>query len=129
MAGLERREHAHESRPDHDPAAQSLSAEAEPSRQGSVSLRGGDTVVITRASTEHNDPMVAAFLAQLEALIGEVERARRRAPVADVHSNDPKRLAAITKLASGVIPREATRAALRQGETLGGQYTHWFCAG
>ncbi len=68
------------------------------------------------------------FLEQLEALIGEVERARRRDPQRFVRSNVAKRLAAITKLAFEVIPQDPTRAVYRQGDTLGGEYEHWFRA-
>ncbi|TVR92466.1 MAG: type II toxin-antitoxin system YhaV family toxin [Trueperaceae bacterium] len=68
------------------------------------------------------------FLEQLEALIGEVERARRRDPERYVRSNAAKRLAAITKLAFEVIPQDPTRALYRQGDTLGSEYTHWFRA-
>ncbi len=68
------------------------------------------------------------FLDQLEALIGEVEGARRRDPEHYVRSNAAKRLAAITKLAFDAIPQDPTRAVYRQGDTLGGQYTHWFRA-
>ena len=68
------------------------------------------------------------FLDQLEALVGEVERARRRDPEHYVRSNAAKRLAAVTKLAFDVIPQDPTRAAYRQGDTLGGEHTHWFRA-
>ena len=68
------------------------------------------------------------FLAQLEALVGDVERVRRRDPENYVRSHAAKRLAAITKLAFDVIPQDPTRAAYRQGDTLGGEYTHWFRA-
>ena len=68
------------------------------------------------------------FLEQVEALVGDVERARRRDPENYVRSNAAKRLAAITKLAFDVIPQDPTRAAYRQGDTLGGEYTHWFRA-
>jgi len=68
------------------------------------------------------------FLDQLEALVGEVERARRRDPENYVRSNAAKRLAAITKLAFDVIPQDPTRVAYRQGDTLGGAYKHWFRA-
>jgi toxin YhaV len=68
------------------------------------------------------------FLEQLESLIGDVERARRRDPENYVRSSSAKRLAAITKLAFDVIPQDPTRAVYRQGGTLGGEYTHWFRA-
>jgi toxin YhaV len=68
------------------------------------------------------------FLDQLEVLIREVERARKRDPEHYGRSSAAKRLAAITKLAFDVIPQDPTRAAYRQGDTLGGQYTHWFRA-
>jgi len=68
------------------------------------------------------------FLEQLEALIDEVERARRRDPERYVRSSAAKRLAAITKLAFEVIPQDPTRTSYRQGGTLGGEFTHWFRA-
>ncbi len=66
------------------------------------------------------------FLDQIEALVGDAERARRRDPEHYVRSNSAKRLAAITKLAFDVIPQDPTRAAYRQGDTLGGEYMHSF---
>ena len=68
------------------------------------------------------------FLEQLEALIREVERARRRDPERYVRSSAAKRLAAITKLAFEVIPQDPTRALHRHGDTLGSEFTHWFRA-
>jgi toxin YhaV len=68
------------------------------------------------------------FLDQLEALVDEVERARRRDSEHYVRSSAAKRLAAITKLAFDVIPQDPTRAVYRQGDTFGGECKHWFRA-
>ena len=122
-----------------------------PSEKVRFSLRGDDTVVITRVTIEPRDPLVGAFLdlieadappvvngwrlyahglflEQLEALVADAERARRRDPQNYVRSHAAKRLAVITKLAFDVIPQDPTRAAVRQGDTLGGEVTHWFRA-
>ena len=44
------------------------------------------------------------FQGQLDALVVEVERARRRDPEHDVRTNAAKRLAAVTRLAAGNPP-------------------------
>lgn len=67
------------------------------------------------------------FLEQLEALIGEVERARRRDPERFVRSNVAKRLAAITKLAFEA-PTRPHEGGVSAGDTLGGESTRWFRA-
>lgn len=43
-------------------------------------------------------------------------------------TSDTKRLAAILKLAFEEIPKDPTRTAYRQGDTLGDQNKHWFRA-
>ncbi len=86
------------------------------------SLRGDDTVVISRVSAEQRDPMVAAFLGFIEADTHQhpqrvraipadvVDRARRLSAGVevdlehDVRTNAAKRLAAVTKLAAGNPP-------------------------
>lgn len=68
------------------------------------------------------------FLAQLEALIAQVEKLRAKDSKGYVHKNATKRLAAITKLALEVIPQEPTHAGYRQGNTLGAEHRHWFRA-
>ncbi|MDI3292496.1 type II toxin-antitoxin system YhaV family toxin [Janthinobacterium tructae] len=68
------------------------------------------------------------FLAQIEALILQVESLKQKDPVGYVKKNASKRLAAITKLAFDVIPKDPTRPEYRQGGTLGDAHKHWFRA-
>ncbi|TAN48809.1 MAG: type II toxin-antitoxin system YhaV family toxin [Methylococcaceae bacterium] len=68
------------------------------------------------------------FLAQIEALAQQVKAFKRKDPVGYGKKNAAKRLAAITKLAFGVIPHDPTRPEYRQGNTLGDQHKHWFRA-
>lgn len=68
------------------------------------------------------------FLAQLEALILEVEGLRQKEPVKYVKKNAAKRLAAIYKLTFEIIPEDPTRLEYRQGDTLGEDFKHWYRA-
>lgn len=68
------------------------------------------------------------FLAQIEALILQVELLKQKDPVGYVKKNASMRLAAITKLAFDVIPQDPTRPEYRQGGTLGDAHKHWFRA-
>lgn len=68
------------------------------------------------------------FLAQLEALIRQVEAFKQKDPVGYVKKNASKRLAAITKLAFDVIPEDPARPEYRQGGTLGEDHKHWLRA-
>lgn len=68
------------------------------------------------------------FLAQIEALVQQVDAFKQKDPVEYVKKNASKRLAAITKLAFEVIPQDPTRPEYRQGNTLGDDYKHWFRA-
>jgi len=68
------------------------------------------------------------FLAQVEALAGQVEVLRHKDPVGYVGKNATKRLAAIIKLAFDVIPQDPGRPEYRQGNTLGDEHRHWFRA-
>ena len=68
------------------------------------------------------------FLAQVEALIEQVEAFKQKDPAGYAKKNASKRLAAITKLAFDVIPQGPTRAEYRQGNTLGDDHKHWFRA-
>ncbi|MBF0111048.1 MAG: type II toxin-antitoxin system YhaV family toxin [Magnetococcales bacterium] len=67
-------------------------------------------------------------LAQLEALIRQVEQLQRNDPLGYVRKNASKRLAAIRKLMFEVIPQDPTRPEYRQGHTLGDRRKHWFRA-
>lgn len=68
------------------------------------------------------------FLAQVDALAQQVAALKRRDPEAYVKKNASKRLAAITRLAFDVIPRDPARVEYRQGGTLGDEHKHWFRA-
>jgi toxin YhaV len=68
------------------------------------------------------------FLAQLEALVQQVETFKQKDPVGYVKKNASKRLAAINKLAFDVIPQDPARPEYRQGNTLGEDRKHWFRA-
>ncbi len=68
------------------------------------------------------------FLAQLEVLARQVDAFKHKDPVGYVKKNATKRLAAVTKLAFGVIPQDPARQEYRQGNTLGDDHKHWFRA-
>jgi toxin YhaV len=68
------------------------------------------------------------FLDQLDALLNQVEKLRRKDPSGYTQKNASKRLAAIARLAFEVIPQDPTRAEYRQGGTLGDEHKHWFRA-
>ena len=68
------------------------------------------------------------FLAQLEALAEQVDSFKRKDPSGYLKKNATKRLSAIIKLASEVIPQDPSRPEYRQGDTLGGGNRHWFRA-
>ncbi len=68
------------------------------------------------------------FLDQVEALMAEVEKIKRKDPKGYLKKNANKRLAAIGKLMLEVIPQDPTRPEYRQGATLGGKRKHWFRA-
>lgn len=68
------------------------------------------------------------FLAQIEALVRQVETLKQKDSAGYVKKNASKRLAAITQLAFDVIPQDPTRPEYRQGGTLGDDHKHWFRA-
>jgi len=68
------------------------------------------------------------FIAQLDALLQQVEAFKQKDPVAYSKKNASKRLAAVTRLAFDVIPQDPTRQEYRQGHTLGDGHKHWFRA-
>lgn len=68
------------------------------------------------------------FLAQIEALVQQVETLKQKDRFGYVKKNASKRLAAITKLAFDVIPQDPARPEYRQGGTLGDDHKHWFRA-
>lgn len=69
-----------------------------------------------------------AFLKQLQALTGAVEKARRKDPEGYRKKASARRLAAIRKLVFEVIPNDPADPAFRQGKTLGPARAHWFRA-
>jgi toxin YhaV len=68
------------------------------------------------------------FVAQVEALVQEVEALKQKERAGYTKKNATKRLAAIAKLAFNVIPQDPSRAEYRQGATLGADRKHWFRA-
>lgn len=68
------------------------------------------------------------FLAQFQSLAEEVEALKRKFPREYHRKNAAKRLAAITKLAFEIIPRDPENGDYRQGGTLGDDRKHWFRA-
>ncbi|MES2049865.1 MAG: type II toxin-antitoxin system YhaV family toxin [Pseudomonadota bacterium] len=68
------------------------------------------------------------FLAQMNALMNQIEAQRKKDPVAYLRKNASKRLAAIQHLALNVIPQDPTRTEYRQGNTLGDAHKHWLRA-
>lgn len=68
------------------------------------------------------------FLDQLDGLIAEVEARRRKDPKTWRKKNCTKRLAAIFKLVTQVIPSDPASEVFRQGKTLGEANKHWFRA-
>jgi toxin YhaV len=68
------------------------------------------------------------FVEQVEALVAEVQRLKKRDPEGYQGKNPAKRLAAIVKLAFDVIPADPTRPEYRLGHTLGDGASHWFRA-
>lgn len=68
------------------------------------------------------------FLAQVQALVQQVEALKQKDPVGYAKKNAGKRLAAISKLAFDIIPQDPARAEYRQGATLGDDRKHWFRA-
>lgn len=68
------------------------------------------------------------ILQQIQALTDQVVLLRRKDPAGYKSKNATKRLAAINKLMFDVIPQDPTRVEFRQGDTLGGEFSHWFRA-
>lgn len=68
------------------------------------------------------------LLDQLERLIAEVERQRRKDPKNYKSAANAKVLAALHKLMFETVPEAPTRPEYRQGDTLGRARKHWFRA-
>ena len=68
------------------------------------------------------------FLDELTTQIQHVEELKSTDPVNYLKKNAAKRLAAISKLAFSIIPKDPTLHEYRQGSTLGDNHKHWFRA-
>lgn len=68
------------------------------------------------------------FINQLQELVKQVEKLRKKDPECYKEKNAAKRLAAIMKLILHKIPEDPTLAEYRQGITLGEEHKHWFRA-
>lgn len=68
------------------------------------------------------------FLDQLEVLIAEVASKKDQFPDLWRKKNCTKRLAAIFKLMTQVIPADPANPTFRLGDSLGRQHKHWFRA-
>lgn len=68
------------------------------------------------------------FLDQLEELIEEVETRKQRDPKNWKRKNCSKRLAAIFKIVSELVPSNPSASSFRQGSTLGSSRKYWFRA-
>ena len=68
------------------------------------------------------------FVAQLQALMAQVEALKAKDPEGYIRKNATKRLVAIRQLAFEVIPQDPARPEYRQGNTLGDAHRHWFRA-
>lgn len=87
--------------------------------------KGGISPLVVNGWILYAHPL---FLDQVEALIRQVEQARKKDPKGYQGKNVTKRLAAIYKLAFDVIPQDPERTEYRQGATLGDEHKHWFRA-
>lgn len=67
-------------------------------------------------------PLCAQQIADLEK---QVESLRRKKPDEWKQSNSAKRLAAVTRLITEIIPQDPKREEYRQGNTMGKPYSHW----
>jgi toxin YhaV len=68
------------------------------------------------------------FLAQVDALAAQVERLKHNDPKGYSKKNASKRLSAILKLVTDLVPQDPTRTEYRQGGALGDGHRHWFRA-
>lgn len=68
------------------------------------------------------------FIQQVTDLQAKVESLRRKSFENYRSKSATKRFAAILKLAFEDIPQDPERREYRQGDTLGGEYKHWFRA-
>lgn len=83
------------------------------------------TALVVNGWSLFTHPSLDQQMATLEA---EVMALRRRDSTGYVQKNATKRLEAIKKLITEVIPQDPTRTEYRLGGTLGEAYKHWFRA-
>lgn len=83
------------------------------------------TALVVNGWSLFTHPSLNQQVASLEA---EVMALRRKDAVGYVQKNATKRLEAIKKLITEVIPQDPTRTEYRLGGTLGEAYKHWFRA-
>ena len=69
-----------------------------------------------------------AFIEQLLELVRQVQTLKDKDPQGYIKKNATKRLAAIWKLLTEIIPQDPTAEQFRLGNTLGPKYRHWFRA-
>lgn len=68
------------------------------------------------------------FFAQVEELALKVEALKKKDPKHYVRKNATKRLAAIVRLTTEIIPQDPQRKEYRLGGALGADHKHWFRA-
>ncbi|MGV7963064.1 type II toxin-antitoxin system YhaV family toxin [Photorhabdus tasmaniensis] len=68
------------------------------------------------------------FIEQLKQIIDKVEQLQQKYPNNYLKKNDTKRLAAIIKFITEIIPSDPTNIAFRLSHTLGGKRKHWLRA-
>jgi toxin YhaV len=68
------------------------------------------------------------LLEQLETLIAQIERLRKKDAANYQKKRPTKILAALIKLITEAVPQDPTNPDYRQGDTLGDEYKHWFRA-
>ena len=84
-----------------------------------------ETVVEVNGWSIYSHPQ---FLDQLDALIGQVEKAKKKDPAGYKKKRAAKLLAAVLMVAFEDIPGDPSREIYRQGDTLGDDHKHWFRA-
>jgi toxin YhaV len=86
-------------------------------------MSAGDAAIVVSGWTIFLHPLL---LEELEALVAEVERLRKKDPKSYRQKRATKKLAMILKLITETVPSDPTRPEYRHGSTLGDDYKHWF---
>ena len=84
-----------------------------------------DSPIVVNGWTLYEHPM---FAQQLAELLAQVEKLKAKSSGTYQQKAATKRLAAIVKLTTEIIPQDPARPEYRQGKTLGDAYKHWFRA-